>query len=160
MSNLDLVRSTIDAINDHDVTRLRTFWTAETVERFPDRTCTGPDEIGAYFQDLFDAVPDVRMEILGIAENGETVLLHWRATGTHTGGPFAGINVTGKRIEVDGMDQFTVRDDKIVSNFVVFDQMQFGRQLGMMPADGSGADRAMKAAFNGVLAVKARLGRD
>jgi len=36
----------------------------------------------------------------------------------------------------------------VVSNFVVVDQLQYARQIGMMPPDGSAADRAMKAAFN------------
>jgi hypothetical protein len=41
-----------------------------------------------------------------------------------------------------------VRDGKVVSNFVVFDQMQYSHQLGMVPPDRSAADKAMKAIFN------------
>jgi hypothetical protein len=41
-----------------------------------------------------------------------------------------------------------VREGKVVSNFVVFDQMQYSRQLGILPAQDSVADKAMKAAFN------------
>ena len=41
-----------------------------------------------------------------------------------------------------------LRDGRIVSNFVVFDQMQYSRQLGILPAQDSAADKAMKAAFN------------
>ena len=47
------------------------------------------------------------------------------------------------------MDHFVIRHGTIATNFVVFDQMQFARQIGMLPPDGSPADRAMKAAFNG-----------
>jgi hypothetical protein len=47
----------------------------------------------------------------------------------------------------------------VVSNFVVFDQFQYARQLGLMPPDGSRADRAMKAAFNAQTTVRQRLGR-
>ena len=72
----------------------------------------------------------------------------WTLTGTHTGGQFKGIDTTGKSISMDGMDQFTFRDGKMVSNFVVFDQMEVGRQLGLLPPDGSPPDRALKAAFN------------
>jgi hypothetical protein len=36
----------------------------------------------------------------------------------------------------------------MASNFVVFDQMEVGRQLGLLPPDGSPPDRALKAAFN------------
>ncbi len=57
------------------------------------------------------------------------------------------------------MDHFVVRDGTVASNFVVFDQMQFARQIGMLPADGSAADRAMKAAFNAKTRLLARLRR-
>src|SRR3712207_1121820 len=113
-SNTAIVHELIDAINAHDVARMRERWTPETVERFPDVTCTGQQEIGDYFQALFDAFPDVRMQIMATAEEGETVFMRWRATGTHTGGPFQGIGVTGKAIEIDGSDHFTIRDGKIV----------------------------------------------
>ena len=36
----------------------------------------------------------------------------------------------------------------MASNFIVADQMEYARQLGMIPSDGSAADRGMKAAFN------------
>ena len=48
------------------------------------------------------------------------------------------------------------------SNTVVFDQMTFARQVGLLPPDGSGADKALKAAFNAktrvALAARRRLG--
>ena len=45
----------------------------------------------------------------------------------------------------------------LVSNFVVFDQMQFARQIGMLPPDGTAADRATKAAFNAKTRLLSRL---
>src|SRR3954469_12455922 len=87
-TNTSIVLELIDAINAHDVARMRERWSAETVETFPDATCTGAQEIGDYFQHLFDAVPDLRMRIVATAEEGETVFLRWEATGTHTGAAF------------------------------------------------------------------------
>ena len=146
-SSGELVRQALDALNRHDIEALKEFWTEETVERFPDRTCRGAEEIAAYFEEAFAALPDWNMEILAVAESGEDVLVHWHLSGTHRG-PVLGIEPTGKRLAIDGMDHFVVRDGKIASNFVVFDQLQYARQIGMMPADGSGADRALKCAFN------------
>src|ERR671914_530801 len=146
--NVDIARWVIDVINTHDVTPLRERWADDVVERFPDRTCRGRDELAAYFEGLFAALPDAHMEVVEAAGEGENVFLRWRLTGTHTGGPFAGIDTTGKRVELDGMDHFVIRDGKVVSNFVVFDQMEVGRALGLLPPDGSQADSAMKAAFN------------
>jgi steroid delta-isomerase-like uncharacterized protein len=147
VSNAELIRWTFEQLNQHDVSGLRQFWTAETVERFPDRTCRGVDEIAAYFEDTFAALPDMRIEVISIVEQGDDVLAHWHLTGTHSG-PVQGIEGTGKRIELDGIDHFVLRDGKVVSNFVVFDQMQYSRQLGILPAQDSVADKAMKAAFN------------
>ena len=66
----------------------------------------------------------------------------------HAGGPDPGLDGTGKRLELDGADHFTVRDGKIASNFVIFDQMQWARHIGLMPPEGSTPDKAIKAAFN------------
>lgn len=156
-SNSALVRTLLGAMNDHDTAAMRAGWTADTVERFPETTCHGADELAAYFQAAFDAFPDLRLSIEAMAEEGDSVFVRWHLTGTHTGGSYQGIAATGKRIELDGTDHFTIRDGKVVSNFVVYDQMQFGRALGLLPPDGSGPDKALKAAFNAGTAVRARL---
>ena len=70
-----------------------------------------------------------------------------------------GIEPTGKQLAIDGIDHFVLRDGKVVSNFVVTDQLAYGRQIGMMPPDGSAADKAMKAAFNVRTKVARRLKR-
>jgi predicted ester cyclase len=87
------------------------------------------------------------MDVRSLLEDGEHVFVQWHLTGTHTG-PFNGLDPTGRSVAVDGMDHFELRDGRVISNFVVFDQMQIARQLGVLPADGSPADRAMKSAFN------------
>jgi ketosteroid isomerase-like protein len=157
-SNSELVRRTLDALNRGDLPALREFWTAETVERFPDRTCRGVDEITAYFEEALGAISGWHMELLAIAEQGEDVFVQWHLTGTHTG-PIQGIEPTGKPVAIDGIDHFVIRDGKVVSNFVVLDQMQYGRQLGMMPPEGSPGDRAMKTAFNAKTKLRQRLKR-
>jgi predicted ester cyclase len=161
-TNSELVRWAFEMLNHRDVGPLRQFWTDETVERFPDRTCRGTDEIARYFEDAFTAIPDFHMEVIAVAEEREHVFVHWRLTGTH-GGPLLGIEPTGKSLAIDGIDHFVIADRSVVSNFVVFDQMQYARQIGMMPPDDSSADRAMKRAFNArtklLTAVKRRRSR-
>ena len=84
---------------------------------------------------------------VALAEQGDEVFARWHLTGTHTG-RFFGLDPTGKPLALDGMDHFTIRDDHVAANFVVYDQLQFARAIGLMPPDGSAPDRAMKAAFN------------
>jgi steroid delta-isomerase-like uncharacterized protein len=146
-SNAELIRWSFEQLNAHDLSGLRGLWAADVVERFPDRTCHGVEEVAAYFEETFKALPDLRIEPVLIVEQGEDVFAHCRLTGTHDG-PVQGIEGTGKAIELDGIDHFVLRDGRIVSNFVVFDQMQYSRQLGILPAQDSVGDKAMKAAFN------------
>jgi predicted ester cyclase len=157
-SNAELIRWAFEMLNQHDVAPLKQFWTNNTVERFPDRTCRGTDEIARYFEDAFAAIPDFHMEVLAIAEQGDDVFVHWRLTGTHDG-PLLGIEPTHKPLAIDGMDHFVVGDGSVVSNFVVFDQMQYARQIGMMPQDGTAADKAVKSAFNARTKLTAKLKR-
>ena len=146
-TNAELLRWLFDRINDHDVAGMRRLWTDATVELFPDASCRGADEVAAYFVDKFAAIDDFHLDVRAIAESGEDAFVHWRMTGRHTG-LLLGIAGTGKAIALDGIDHFVLREGKVVSNTVVFDQMTFARQVGLLPPDGSLADRTLKAAFN------------
>jgi steroid delta-isomerase-like uncharacterized protein len=146
-TNAELIRWSFERLNEHDVSALKQFWSDETVERFPDRTCRGAEEVAAYFREVFAALPDFHMEIRGLAERGDDVFVQWHLTGTHRG-RIAGLEATGKPVAIDGMDHFVIRDGRVVSNFVVYDQMQYARQLGVLPAEDSPGDKVMKAAFN------------
>ena len=156
-SNADLARWAFEMINAHDVQALRQLWTDATDERFPSGTVRGADALVRYFEVLFAAVPDAHMDVVGVAQSGEDVFVHWHLTGTHSGARFEGIEATGRSLAIDGMDHFVIRDGTIAANFVVFDQMQFARQIGMLPADGSAGDRATKAAFNAKTRLTSRL---
>jgi steroid delta-isomerase-like uncharacterized protein len=146
-SNGDLIRWSFERLNAHDSASMAELWTDETVERLPDRTMNGVDETVAYFEEIFAGLPDLRVEVQGLVEQGDEVIVRWRMSGTHSG-RLQGLDGTGRRIELDGVDHFTLRDGKIASNFVVYDQMQWARAIGILPADASAADRALKAAFN------------
>ncbi|MFD4182729.1 ester cyclase [Rhodococcus sp. NPDC058514] len=145
--NAQIVRWAFDRIDAKDVGSLRDFWTADSIVNFPTGTCRGTDEIAAYFEQVFSAVADFAFEIVSIAESGDDVLVHWHLTGRHDG-TFAGIAGTGRRIDFEGFDHFVIADGKVVTNTVRYDQMEFARQIKLLPPDGSIADRAMKAAFN------------
>jgi steroid delta-isomerase-like uncharacterized protein len=157
-SNADLIRWAFEKLNEHDVSAVKQLWTDETTERFPDTSCRGADEIARYFEDAFRGIPDFHMEIVALAEQDEHVFVHWRLTGTHRG-QLLGIEPTERKLSIDGMDHFTVRDRVVVSNFVVFDQMQYARQIGMMPSDGSAADKLLKGAFNARTKLMAKVRR-
>ncbi|MGQ0467925.1 MAG: ester cyclase [Sporichthyaceae bacterium] len=156
--NEDIVRADVDAINRHDVAAMRALWADDVTVRFPDATCHGADAIAAYIEGILAALPDFHIDLQTLAADGDSVFIRYVITGTHTG-PFKGVSGTGKRVELPGMDHFTIRDGKIVSNFVIFDQMDIGRQLGLLPPENSAPDKALKALFNGGIAAKKKIGQ-
>jgi predicted ester cyclase len=147
-SNVERIRWEFEMLNNHDVSPLKQhLWTAETVARFPDRTTRGGEELAAYLEGQFAALTDWHMDVVAIAGQGDDVFVHWHLTGTHSG-PMFGVQPTGKPITVDGVDHLVLRDGKVASVYVATDGMEFARQFGMMPSDGSAADKALKATFN------------
>ena len=157
VSNAELIRWAFSIMNERDIEPLRQLWSDDIVERFPTGTIHGPDAMAEYFQGLFAALPDFHMRVVAIAETGEDVFVHWHLPGTQTGAPFEGIDPTGRAVAIDGIDHFVLRDGKVVTNFVVYDQMQFARQIGLLPPQDSRADRATKAAFNAKTRLLSRL---
>lgn len=157
-STADLARGVFDGFNAHDVDAMRRLWSDGVEERMPDGTYRGPGELAPYFKALFAALPDIHMDVKAIVAEGDEAFVRWTLTGTHEG-EFQGIKPTGRRMEIEGVDHLTFRDGRLVSNFVIFDRQQFAQQLGLMPPDGSGAERGLKAAFNAQTALKARLAK-
>jgi predicted ester cyclase len=105
-------------------------------------------------------LPDFRMEVLDLVATGEKVAVRWHLTGTFDGeAKFEGAIATGAKIEISGCDVLTVRDGKIQRNDAYLNGMQMARQLGVLPAQGSGQERAMIAATNVKTRLARRLGR-
>ena len=93
------------------------------------------------FRELFAAVPDLEMTVTRVVAGEREAAVEWRMTGNFTGGPFQGVDATGKRIELRGLDLLEVEDGEIVSNTAYYDGMAFARQIGLMPPQDSRAER-------------------
>ena len=69
----------------------------------------GPDGVRAYFGELFAAIPDFALMVRRDRGRGRPVAVRWRATGTFAGpAAFQGIEPTGARIELEGIDVLRV----------------------------------------------------
>ena len=107
-----------------------------------------PDEYRAYFQELFDALPDFKYEVLKMVTEGNRVAVHWQAKGTFTGKPYQGLKANGKTGRIEGIDMVEVVDGKVVRNDVSFDSAMMMREIGILPAVGSPGERVTKRLFN------------
>jgi steroid delta-isomerase-like uncharacterized protein len=122
------------------------------------KTMHGPGDVREFLEALWRAVPDMTFELLEgpyVIPGEPRASFHWRGSGTFTGlmDP-PGFAPTGGRWEVDGVDFQEYRDGRIAKLRVIFDLMTVSRQLGVMPATGSRAERAMAAAQRGVVGAQ------
>jgi len=77
--------------------------------------------------------PDFRMEIVQLVAEGDTVVAHFRCSGTHRG-EWLGVAPTRRRFEdVDEIYVYRVTDGKLSSALGVDDNLSRMRQLGMAP---------------------------
>ena len=77
------------------------------------------------------AAPDIRMEVLRVVSDCETVAVHFEARGTNTG-EGAGLPATGRSVRAQGVTFFKLRDGLIAEEWTVFDQYTMLRQLGLL----------------------------
>jgi steroid delta-isomerase-like uncharacterized protein len=115
----------------------------------------GADAVRGFFAELFAAMPDFELTIERVVSDDSAVAVKWLARATFTSAPFQGIQPTGKPVELRGVDFFEVEDGMIRRNTVYYDGASFARQIGMLPAQGSLAERTMRGLFN----LKTRLRR-
>jgi hydroxyacylglutathione hydrolase len=145
----DVARSYFKAFETADLDSAAKFWAPDILERIaPVGDLKGPGEVRAFFQQLFGAFPDMRLEVLDLVATGNQVAVRWRSTGTFCGGPFQGIDPTGTRLDMEGIDLLTIEDGLIRRNDAYYDGTQFARQVGLLPPRDSTAERGMAAAFN------------
>ena len=149
------VRSYMEAMSNRDPRAMAAHWREDGIEDIvPIGVLRGRDELCDYFTSLFAAMPDATTTVTRLVAGEQSCAVEWRLEATLSGEPFMGIEPTGKHVEIRGFDLFEVEDGELVSNTAYFDGMSMARQIGMLPTDGSGADRAMKGAFNAVTKLR------
>ena len=156
--NEKAARDYFQGLIDRDLEAMAAFWDEQTVEDIvPVGILRGPDELRQFFGELFTAMPDLETTIDRIVADATTAVVQWRQSGTFRGGPFMGIEPTGKHVEVRGCDVIQIEDGKLRRNTAFFDGAAFARAVGMLPPRESGAERAMYSAFNAMTKVRSRV---
>ena len=151
----ETVRAYFDAVIARDPEAMASYWSEEGIEEIvPVGIFRGPAEVREYFTELFGAVPDLEMTVERVLAQEANVLVQWRASGTFTGTALMGIEATGRRIELRGLDWLEVEGELITRNTAFADGAALARGMGMLPPQGSAAEKAMFGAFNAL--TKAR----
>jgi hydroxyacylglutathione hydrolase len=136
------------ALARRDVEGMAALWAPDGAEHIAGQVdAVGPHGVREYFGALFAAFPDFALTVRSTVAEDDRVAVHWTATGTMAG-PLWGVRPTGARVEFEGIDLLQVAGGRIVRNDAVPDSLSVARRIGLLPAAGSGAERALFAAFN------------
>jgi SnoaL-like domain len=93
----------------------------DIIGRWPDGlTLRGIDEYMGRLITIGTLIPDIRLEVVEHAVNGNFAFIRWRAVGTGRKGPF----------EMYGVDRLCVDGDQIKENIVHFDTATFEDLVG------------------------------
>ena len=165
----DFATQWIDACNSHEVDRLLALM-SEDIEYRDDawpKPMRGHADVREFLEASWRAFPDMTFELLGgpyVIPGEPRAALHWRGWATHTG-PLdpPGFAPTGRRWEQDGVDFHEYRDGRVCKLRITFDMLSVSRQLGLMPAAGGRAERALamaqRSASRVQQAIRERRGR-
>jgi steroid delta-isomerase-like uncharacterized protein len=91
----------------------------------------GPEEMKGTIRMVTAAFPDNRHEVEEVIAEGDRVVLRCTLSGTHEG-PFMGIPPTGRRIEVNEIHIYRLKDGKAVEHRAGRDDLGAMRQLGVI----------------------------
>ncbi|MDX6623586.1 MAG: hypothetical protein QOE75_1518 [Solirubrobacterales bacterium] len=146
-----VARAYFDALANRDLEAMAACWepgSADVLHGLAELTV--PDGLRAWFGALFAAFPDFTVEVLDVTSNDDgKVAVRWRGAGTFNGsGKFEGLAPNGNGVEVEGCDVLAVRDGKLVHNDAYLNGAEMMRQLGALPPQGSGQEKAMTALLN------------
>jgi predicted ester cyclase len=93
----------------------------------------GPEGVAKLHDALMPAFPDMKLPIDDVIAEGEKVLVRLSVQATHTG-PFGDIPATGRRISIDVLDLFQIRDNVLIEHWALLDNLGLLKQLGAFPA--------------------------
>ncbi|CAM3700007.1 ester cyclase [Smaragdicoccus niigatensis] len=139
----------IEAWNSHDPDAVSMLYAPDAVRIDPMRAdpIIGRPAIRDYLVGAFAAFPDITYRFEGlpaITPQGTFVFTRWTAVGTHHGRIMPeGIPPTGRRGEIVGVNVQAFRGGLLWHDYSYFDTADLGRQLGLMPARGSRAEKMM-----------------
>jgi steroid delta-isomerase-like uncharacterized protein len=91
----------------------------------------GLEGVKQWFSEMHTAFPDFQMNVEDMIAEGEKVVNRVSMSGTHEG-EFMGIEPTGNRVTITGIDILRITDGKIVERWGNFDNLGMMQQLGVM----------------------------
>jgi steroid delta-isomerase-like uncharacterized protein len=137
-ANIQVVEKWIEALNAHDAQQMEQYRAPGYMFEAPVFPgAVGVEQDTVFTQGLFEAFPDMRVDVKQTIAEGDLVVINMTVTGTHSG-PMnmpngQTIPATGKKISVSGSNSFELANGRILRNSLYYDQLGLMAQLGLAP---------------------------
>jgi steroid delta-isomerase-like uncharacterized protein len=120
-----LYQSYLGYCNAHDFDSMASFYAPGiTVNGSP----MDPGAVTAQFEPLISAFPDWHWDVAHLVTDDENIVVHFSVTGTHRGA-FAGIEATGRRVDVSEFTLYHLEDGKFAAVWDLLDMDSLIRQI-------------------------------
>ena len=137
----DLVEAHNRVFNDRDWSHASDVLSPDVQSTSPGvGTMTGIDPFIGFAQGFVSALPDSRLEVETVTEDGNRIVCEGRYTGTHTGPlmtPQGEVPPSGRTLNLPYADVFEIEAGRIARHRTYYDQMDFAQQLGLIPEPAS-----------------------
>ena len=91
---------------------------------------TGPEGVRRLVELYRSAFPDIHFEHEDVVDLGDKVAHRWTFTGTHRG-EIMGVEPTGRKVTVQGIEINRIADGKIAESWAISDALGMLEQLGV-----------------------------
>lgn len=132
-----------DALNAHDVEAVMSYLTDDVMWTHPFvlEPLRGKEAVKADLSETFRSFPDLYAPVedthVYLGEDHRTAMSTWTMVGTMSGPSPSGFESTGRFMRIHGVGLYTFRDGLISEYTMLYDGLEFARQLGIMPSEKS-----------------------
>jgi steroid delta-isomerase-like uncharacterized protein len=134
---LGVARQHDEAFNNQDPEARKAIEAADIETVLPgDMTLRGPDEVLGVVRAFWEALPDGKIKTDNAFASENMVLSEGTLAGTHTGTfrtPQGEVPPSGNLVKLRFASVKRIEGDKLVSEHIYFDQLEFLRQIGALP---------------------------
>lgn len=130
MSGKHIAEKWVDAYNRHDIDAMIDIYDVDIVnEQMPwGKSVRGRDAMRGVFLNVFQAFPDIKLEVINVIETRQHIVLEWKFGGTMKGN-FAGHLPNDRCFTMRGCEIFRIENGKIREQRGYWDKATMFEQL-------------------------------
>ncbi len=133
--NKALIRRMFECINKKELNAMNDLMAPDFVLHMHGRQKQGWEANKQFLENEIRAFPDLHVTIVDTVAEGDVVCVRLQETGTHKG-EYRGLAPTGRKVSYSVAAFWRLAEGKIAEGWVVYDQLDFLEQLGVIKFQG------------------------